>query len=241
MKFILLWALINLPVLLAAAADFTIGTTPPYLVFLKSAYMPCAGALIHPLWVITAAHCNLPKLQVMLGITNPADPYEKNIQLVGYEKMIHHPYFTITSIDHDIMLIKLNRNIDLNDHVKLVKLPDQTAPVNTMCTVTTWGYNICDSSREPDSMQNVNISVISNTECRSAYTSYTIKESMMCVGIVPGRRQPCKEVTAAPAVCNGILQGILSFADGCVLRADVGIYTRIFNYMTWIEKTIQNN
>lgn len=92
---------------------------------------------------------------------------------------------------------------------------------------------------------------------------------MLCVGIVPGRRQPCKvstldaficpfccvpwpektsqvpfswqEVTAAPAVCDGKLQGILTFADGCVLRADVGIYTRIINYMPWIENTIRNN
>ena len=52
---------------------------------------------------------------------------------------------------------------------------------------------------------------------------------------------PWQEVTAAPAVCNGILQGILTFADGCVLRADVGIYTRIFNYIPWIENTIRNN
>lgn len=52
---------------------------------------------------------------------------------------------------------------------------------------------------------------------------------------------PWQEVTAAPAVCNGILQGILTFADGCVLRADVGIYTRIINYIPWIENTIRNN
>jgi hypothetical protein len=93
---------------------------------------------------------------------------------------------------------------------------------------------------------------------------------MICVGIVPGRRQPCKvthssgftvpilflfsfarkmtwfslswqEVSAAPAVCDGTLFGILSYADGCVLRADVGIYTSIFHYIEWIEHTIQNN
>lgn len=121
----------------------------------------------------------------------------------------------------------------------------------------------------PDSLQNVNISVISNTECRAAYKTYNIRDTMLCVGIVPGRRQPCKvsaldaficpfccvpwpektsqvpfswqEVTAAPAVCDGKLQGILTFADGCVLRADVGIYTRIINYMPWIENTIRNN
>lgn len=123
---------------------------------------------------------------------------------------------------------------------------------------------------DPNSLQNVNISVISKSQCRNTYKAQNIKETMLCVGIVPGRRKPCKvrysqclnfrtlfllsvarkitwflfswqEVTAAPAVCNGILQGILTFTDGCVLRADVGIYTKIFNYMPWIETTIQNN
>ncbi|KAF5914480.1 hypothetical protein HPG69_016431 [Diceros bicornis minor] len=199
MKFILFWALLNLPeqtkpdykfslqikilerrvgelepVALAFDPDYTDFITPHYLVYLKSDYLPCVGVLIHPLWVITAAHCNLP-----------------------LEKLCY----------------------------------ESTQFIRCLTFI----------SNDPNSLQNVNISVISNSQCRSAYKTYNIKEGMLCVGIVPGRRQPCKEVTAAPAVCNGILQGILTFADGCVLRADVGIYTKIFNYMPWIENTIQNN
>uniref|UniRef100_A0A2K5IPM0 Peptidase S1 domain-containing protein n=2 Tax=Colobus angolensis palliatus TaxID=336983 RepID=A0A2K5IPM0_COLAP len=229
------------PVALAFNPDYTVSSTPPYLVYLKSDYLPCAGVLIHPLWVITAAHCNLPKLRVILGVTIPADSSENHLQVIGYEKMIHHPRFSITSIDHDIMLIKLKTEAELNDYVKLANLPYQTISENTMCSVSTWSYNVCDIYKEPDSLQTVNISVISKPQCRDAYQTHNIKENMLCVGIVPGRRQPCKEVSAAPAICNGILQGILSFADGCVLRADVGIYAKIFYYIPWIENVIQNN
>ena len=48
------------PVALTFDPDDKNAITPPYLIYLKSDYLPCVGILIHPLWVITAAHCNLP-------------------------------------------------------------------------------------------------------------------------------------------------------------------------------------
>ncbi|XP_066222289.1 serine protease 58 [Saccopteryx leptura] len=243
MKSVLFWVVLNLPSALAYDPEDPDRFAPRYLAYLKSDYLPCVGVLIHPLWVITAANCNLPNLQVKLGITNPSSLTEQNVQVVSYEKMIIHPYFLITSIEHNLMLIKLTSYIKVNDYVNLVSLPKAPVPEDNMCTVSTWVYSFCDISKEPNSLQNVNISVISNTRCQDAYQRHhkSITKSMLCLGIVPGRRQPCKEVTSAPAVCNEVLQGILTFADGCVLRADVGIYTKILNYVPWIENTIRNN
>ncbi|XP_021501966.1 serine protease 58 [Meriones unguiculatus] len=241
MKSVFLCILSTLLGTFAYNADHVAGATPPYLVYLTSDYLPCTGVLIHPLWVITAAHCNLPKLRVILGVTSPTDPTEKNVEVSGYEKIIRHPSYSASSILYDVMLIKLSRIIRPSRYVKTVKLPQHILPVDTECSVSTWAYNLCDSTKDPDLLQTVNISVISKDECHNAYKSYDIKENMICVGIVPGRRLPCKEVSAAPAVCDDVLYGILTYADGCVLRADVGIYASIFHYVPWIEATIKYN
>ncbi|XP_016060540.1 PREDICTED: serine protease 58 [Miniopterus natalensis] len=241
MKFILSWVILNLPCVLAYDPDYPHGTSPPYLVYLKSDYFPCTGVLIHPLWVITAASCNLLNVKVMLGITNPSKVTEQNVEVVGLVKMINHPDFLITSIENNLMLIKLKKYIFVKDYVKVVSLPEAPATEDTMCTVSTWAYNLCDISSDPDSPQSVNVSVISAAACSKAYRTRSVTGHMLCLGIVPGRRQPCKEVRAAPAVCDGVLQGIVTFADGCILRADVGIYTKIYDYVPWIQDTILQN
>ena len=94
------------------------------------------------------------RLQLILGVTKPSNiDEEKYVQVVGYEKMIHHPQFSITSIEHNLMLIKLQTHIELNNYVKIVSLPEEPAAEDDTCTVSTWAYNLCDHCgwlSEPD-------------------------------------------------------------------------------------------
>ncbi|XP_060995958.1 kallikrein-13-like isoform X3 [Dama dama] len=91
----------------------------------------------------------------------------------------------------------------------------------------------------PQTLQCANIELRSDEECRQVYPG-KITPNMLCAGTKEGGNDSCEGDSGGPLVCNGTLHGIISWGDfPCGQPNRPGVYTRVSQYVPWIQETIR--
>ncbi|XP_053547768.1 trypsin-like [Bombina bombina] len=211
----------------------------PYQVSLNSGYHFCGGSLINSQWVVSVAHCYKASIQVRLGEHNIVTS-EGTEQFINSAKVIRHASYNSRTLDNDIMLIKLASAATLNSYVKAVALPSGCAAAGTSCLISGWGNTLSSGTNYPDLLQCVSAPILTTAQCTGAYPG-EITNNMICFGYLEGGKDACQGDSGGPVVCNGQLQGIVSWGYGCALRNYPGVYTKVCNYVSWIQNTIAAN
>ena len=169
------------------------GSWPWQAYLLYQGSFTCGGTLIHPQWVLSAAHCfygaeDPAEWEIVLGEHD--DTVEEGWeQRVRVEAVFVNPHYDDDLTDYDFTLVKLAAPVEFNTHVAPACFPSAsddlttTFPAEQVCVVTGWGSIDPEGTVWGPTLKQDYAQLYSNQECGQVmHHPHWITDRMICAG-----------------------------------------------------------
>ncbi|XP_026219560.1 coagulation factor VII, like isoform X2 [Anabas testudineus] len=223
------------------------GHCPWQALLSENTVFKCGAIVLSDQWILTAAHCVWQQPHNIFYVTvgkhdQMADEQTEQRQQV--DKVVIHPNYNKSSSDSDLAMLKLYSPVQLGRHVVPICLParnstfGRTLATIRHSTVSGWG-RLAQYGPPARMLQRLELPRVPLQECR-LHTKLNITRNMLCAGLKTGGRDACEGDSGGPLVTRyqktWFLTGVVSWGKGCANENMYGVYTRVSNFLDWIDE-----